>query len=97
MTPGRRARCCRERNLVAKESSVRATRPQVLAASVSVIRRRHVFYVAGYDPRGATRYYDLFRPQCRDRDSPIHRLMDDMVVSPTENERSHDNDRQRAG
>jgi 3-oxoacyl-(acyl-carrier-protein) synthase len=33
MTPGRRARCCRERNLVAKESSVRATRPQVLAAS----------------------------------------------------------------
>jgi hypothetical protein len=28
---------------------------------VSVIRRRHVFYVEGYDPRGAEGYYDLFR------------------------------------
>ncbi|HEY3643688.1 MAG TPA: hypothetical protein VGL31_21510 [Xanthobacteraceae bacterium] len=32
-----------------------------MTASVSVIRRRHVFYVAGYDPRGAAGYYDLFR------------------------------------
>jgi hypothetical protein len=30
-------------------------------ASVSVIRRRHVFYVEGYDPRGAEGYYDLFQ------------------------------------
>ena len=26
-----------------------------------MIRRRHVFYVEGYDPRGAEGYYDLFR------------------------------------
>jgi hypothetical protein len=28
---------------------------------MSVIRRRHVFYVEGYDPRGAEGYYDIFR------------------------------------
>jgi hypothetical protein len=27
----------------------------------SVIRRRHVFYVEGYDPQGAQGYYDMFR------------------------------------
>jgi hypothetical protein len=32
-----------------------------LTANVSVIRRRHVFYVEGYDPRGAEGYYDIFR------------------------------------
>ncbi len=32
-----------------------------MTASVSVIRRRHVFYVAGYEPRGAAGYHDLFR------------------------------------
>jgi hypothetical protein len=32
-----------------------------LTASVSVTRRRHVFYVEGYDPRGAEGYYDIFR------------------------------------
>jgi len=32
-----------------------------LTASVSATRRRHVFYVEGYDPRGAEGYYDIFR------------------------------------
>jgi hypothetical protein len=32
-----------------------------LTGNVSVIRRRHVFYVEGYDPRGAEGYYDIFR------------------------------------
>jgi hypothetical protein len=32
-----------------------------LTASVSVIARRQVFYVEGYDPRGAEGYYDIFR------------------------------------
>jgi hypothetical protein len=32
-----------------------------LTGDVSVIRRRHVFYVEGYDPRGAEGYYDIFR------------------------------------
>jgi len=31
-----------------------------LAASILVVRRRQVFYVEGYDPRGAAGYYDLF-------------------------------------
>ncbi|MGH6676790.1 MAG: hypothetical protein ACRECE_11300, partial [Xanthobacteraceae bacterium] len=29
--------------------------------SVGTIRRRHVIYVSGYDPRGAQGYFDLFR------------------------------------
>jgi hypothetical protein len=32
-----------------------------LAAKVSLIARRQVFYVEGYDPRGAEGYYDLFQ------------------------------------
>jgi len=32
-----------------------------LTASSAGIRRRHVFYVEGYDPRGAEGYYDIFR------------------------------------
>ena len=27
----------------------------------TLIRRRHVFYVEGYDPQGAEGYYDIFR------------------------------------
>ena len=30
-------------------------------AGVALIRRRHVFYVEGYDPQGAEGYYDLFQ------------------------------------
>ena len=32
-----------------------------MTASVSMIARRQVFYVEGYDPRGAEGYYDLFQ------------------------------------
>ena len=32
-----------------------------MTGNVSVIGRRHVFYVEGYDPRGAEGYYDIFR------------------------------------
>jgi hypothetical protein len=32
-----------------------------LTANVSMIARRQVFYVEGYDPRGAEGYYDLFQ------------------------------------
>jgi hypothetical protein len=32
-----------------------------LTANVSVVRRRHVFFVEGYDPRGAEGFYDIFR------------------------------------
>jgi hypothetical protein len=31
----------------------------------SVVRRRHVIYVEGYDPQGAEGYYGLFRGGCR--------------------------------
>jgi len=30
------------------------------AAGAGLIRRRHVFYVEGYDPQGAEGYYKLF-------------------------------------
>jgi hypothetical protein len=29
------------------------------------VRTRHVFYVEGYDPRGAEGYYRLFQRECR--------------------------------
>jgi len=54
-------RCCGWRDVVAMNLRP-APRPEgFLTANVSVIRRRHVFYVEGYDPRGAEGYYDLFR------------------------------------
>jgi hypothetical protein len=31
---------------------------------VGTVRRRHVIYVGGYEPRGATGYYKLFRREC---------------------------------
>jgi hypothetical protein len=37
-------------------------RPEAFStARIAVIGRRHVFYVEGYDPRGAVGFYDLFR------------------------------------
>src|SRR5215831_18584306 len=32
--------------------------------SVGAVRRRHVIYVGGYEPRGAKGYYKLFQRQC---------------------------------
>jgi pimeloyl-ACP methyl ester carboxylesterase len=32
--------------------------------SVGAVRRRHVIYVGGYEPRGATGYYKLFQREC---------------------------------
>jgi pimeloyl-ACP methyl ester carboxylesterase len=32
--------------------------------SAGTVRRRHVIYVAGYEPRGAQGYYKLFRREC---------------------------------
>lgn len=32
-----------------------------LVAGMALIRRRHVFYIEGYDPQGAEGYYDLFQ------------------------------------
>jgi len=31
---------------------------------VGTVRRRHVIYVCGYEPRGARGYYDLFQREC---------------------------------
>jgi hypothetical protein len=40
----------------------RPARPEgFLTAGISFNRRRHVFYVEGYDPRGAEGYFDLFQ------------------------------------
>jgi hypothetical protein len=36
----------------------------VFGTSVGAIRRRHVIYVSGYDPRGAQGYFDLLRRSC---------------------------------
>ena len=39
-----------------------------------MIRRRHVFYIPGYDPRGVPPYYRLFRSELRrlaDRDDVL--------------------------
>jgi hypothetical protein len=53
---------CRPNRIIVAMSLPPARRPEgFLTANVSVIRRRHVFYVEGYDPRGAQGYYDLFR------------------------------------
>ncbi len=34
------------------------------SASVGTVRRRHVIYAEGYDPRGAEGYYRLFQREC---------------------------------
>jgi hypothetical protein len=42
-------------------TSADARSPERSAPDMAMIRRRHVFYVEGYDPQGAEGYYDLFR------------------------------------
>jgi pimeloyl-ACP methyl ester carboxylesterase len=45
----------------------RAVHDELVAArqgKTGTIRRRHVIYVEGYDPRGAKGYFDLFRRSC---------------------------------
>jgi hypothetical protein len=51
------SRCC------GNPIAARAARLEkvLLMASTAVIRRRQLFYVEGYDPRGAEGYYDIFR------------------------------------
>jgi pimeloyl-ACP methyl ester carboxylesterase len=41
-----------------------APQPHRSSASVGTVRRRHVIYVEGYDPRGAEGYYRLFQREC---------------------------------
>jgi hypothetical protein len=38
--------------------------PVECEAGAGAVRRRHVIYVSGYDPRGARGYYDMFRRTC---------------------------------
>jgi pimeloyl-ACP methyl ester carboxylesterase len=41
-----------------------AERYRNVSGSVGTVRRRHVIYVEGYDPRGAEGYYNLFQRAC---------------------------------
>ncbi len=45
-------------------SAMRDELVETREGGVGAIRRRHVIYVSGYDPRGAQGYFDLFRRTC---------------------------------
>ena len=35
-----------------------------IKVGIGTVRRRHVIYAGGYEPRGATGYYKLFQREC---------------------------------
>jgi len=51
-------------NLRFMHKPARAQANSELERRVGTVRRRHVLYVKGYDPRGAETYYELFQRSC---------------------------------